>query len=130
MLKYCVRCEEPIKKERKRNKIYCSNECWQKQQEENRKNDGLGPKEYKGGTPSIYSQGMDEGGLPWQIQIALDLEENISGIYEDSYYIRSCLEEMGTPTYKDGTRYKKVKTNLTWEGVYQWDWNGGGKYGT
>jgi hypothetical protein len=112
MDKYCIWCDEPIIGERKNNKMYCSDSCHAERHTANTKNEGLGPKDYKDHTNGARGQGLPEGGLPWEVQCALDLEEDSPRITEDIYYILSCMSSLPLPKYSDGSHY--VAKNTKW----------------
>jgi len=118
MLKYCVRCEEPIKEGRKKNKAYCSDDCHTATLYANNKNESTGAVDYKHHRNSVWEQGIDEGGLPWEVQHAIDLIEDSPRITEDVYYLNSCLEVLGQPKYQDGDNYYPkpgVKYSYQWK---------------
>ena len=105
MTKYCVWCEEPIIGERSSNKMYCSDRCHAKRVTANTKNEGLGPADYKDHPNGAREQGVPEGGLPWEVQCALDLEEDSPQITEDQSYIAKCLGSLPAAKYSDGSHY-------------------------
>ena len=111
MDKYCIWCDEPIIGERKNNKMYCSDSCHAKRITANTKNEGLGPADYKDHPNGVRGQGLPEGGLPWEVQCALDLEEDSPRITEDRLYIAQCLGALPQPKYSDGSRYVSGKGN-------------------
>tara|TARA_R110000796_G_scaffold250215_1_gene378922 strand:- start:485 stop:865 length:381 start_codon:yes stop_codon:yes gene_type:complete len=114
MNKYCVWCDEAIIGERKNNKLYCSDKCVGDRHTANNKNEGLGPVDYKDHPNGAREQGLPEGGLPWEIQYTLDLEEDSPQITEDPNYLLSCLTSLPQPKYSDGTHYKAKSSGWDW----------------
>ena len=106
MDRYCVWCDEAITETRKQNKLYCSDKCVGDRHTADNKNEGLGPAEYKDHPNGAREQGVPEGGLPWEVQCALDLEEDSPQITEDARYILSCMSSLPQPKYSDGTSYQ------------------------
>jgi|TARA_R110000824_G_scaffold49489_3_gene138998 hypothetical protein len=115
MDKYCIWCDKPIIGERKNNKMYCSDICHAERVTANTKNEGLGPKDYKDHPNRAREQGLPEGGLPWEVQCTLDLEENSPRITEDMYYINNCMSSLPQPKYSDGSHYVAKKTKWNFE---------------
>ena len=115
MDRYCVWCDEAITETRKQNKLYCSDKCVGDRHTANNKNEGLGPAEYKDHPNGAREQGVPEGGLPWEIQHTLDLEEDSPQITEDARYILSCMSSLPQPKYSDGTSYQYKNTKWDWE---------------
>tara|TARA_R110001583_G_scaffold61899_3_gene182433 strand:+ start:261 stop:623 length:363 start_codon:yes stop_codon:yes gene_type:complete len=103
--KYCVWCDEPIIGKRSSNKFYCSDQCHAERHTANNHNEGLGPKDYKDHANGAREQGIPEGGLPWEVQHTLDLEEDSPRITEDIHYIISCMASLTPAKYNDGSRY-------------------------
>jgi len=117
MEKYCVWCEEIITEKRTKNKIYCSDNCYNQRKEEGNKNKGFGPAAYRDNQTGTKEQGMPEGGLPWDLQYTLDLTENSPRITEDPLYLARCLEALPSPKYEDGTSAVRSKF-----GNFKFDW--------
>jgi hypothetical protein len=115
MDRYCVWCDEAITETRKQNKLYCSDKCVGDRHTADNKNEGLGPAEYKDHPNGAREQGVPEGGLPWEIQHTLDLEEDSPQITEDARYILSCMSSLPQPKYSDGTSYQYKNTKWDWE---------------
>ena len=115
MDRYCVWCDEAITETRKQNKLYCSDKCVGDRHTADNKNEGLGPAEYKDHPNGAREQGLPEGGLPWEIQHTLDLEEDSPQITEDARYILSCMSSLPQPKYSDGTSYQYKNTKWDWE---------------
>ena len=115
MDRYCVWCDEAITETRKQNKLYCSDKCVGDRHTADNKNEGLGPAEYKDHPNGAREQGVPEGGLPWEIQHTLDLEEDSPQITEDAHYILSCMSSLPQPKYSDGTSYQYKNTKWDWE---------------
>tara|TARA_R110000772_G_scaffold213516_1_gene324053 strand:+ start:630 stop:1007 length:378 start_codon:yes stop_codon:yes gene_type:complete len=115
MDRYCVWCDEAITETRKQNKLYCSDKCVGDRHTANNKNEGLGPADYKDHPNGAREQGLPEGGLPWEIQHTLDLEEDSPQITEDARYILSCMSSLPQPKYSDGTSYQYKNTKWDWE---------------
>ena len=115
MDRYCVWCDEAITETRKQNKLYCSDKCVGDRHTADNKNEGLGPAEYKDHPNGAREQGVPEGGLPWEVQCALDLEEDSPQITEDARYILSCMSSLPQPKYSDGTSYQYKNTKWDWE---------------
>jgi len=105
MDRYCVWCEEPIIQKRTTNKLYCSDQCFNERHTAVNHNEGLGPADYKDHLNGAKEQGLPEGGLPWEVQHALDLEEDSPQITEDQSYITQCLGSLPSAKYSDGSRY-------------------------
>ena len=99
-------CDEAIPTNRAGNKMYCSDKCIGNRHTANNKNEGLGPADYKDHPNGAREQGVPEGGLPWEVQCALDLEEDSPQITEDARYILSCMSSLPQPKYSDGTSYQ------------------------
>ena len=95
--------------------MYCSDKCIGNRHTANNKNEGLGPAEYKDHPNGAREQGVPEGGLPWEIQHTLDLEEDSPQITEDARYILSCMSSLPQPKYSDGTSYQYKNTKWDWE---------------
>ena len=106
MNKYCIWCDKAITETRKNNKLYCSDKCVGDRHTANNKNEGLGPVDYKDHPNGAREQGLPEGGLPWEIQYTLDLEEDSPQITEDQLYLTQCLSSLPLAKYSDGSRYK------------------------
>ena len=115
MDRYCVWCDEAIPTNRAGNKMYCSDKCIGNRHTANNKNEGLGPADYKDHPNGAREQGVPEGGLPWEVQCALDLEEDSPQITEDARYILSCMSSLPQPKYSDGTSYQYKNTKWDWE---------------
>ena len=115
MDRYCVWCDEAIPTNRAGNKMYCSDKCIGNRHTANNKNEGLGPADYKDHPNGAREQGVPEGGLPWEIQHTLDLEEDSPQITEDARYILSCMSSLPQPKYSDGTSYQYKNTKWDWE---------------
>jgi len=114
MNRYCVWCDEAITETRKQNKLYCSDKCVGDRHTADNKNEGLGPAEYKDHPNGTREQGVPEGGLPWEIQYTLDLEEDSPQITEDQMYLTQCLSSLPLAKYSDGSRYK-TRIGGKWE---------------
>ena len=106
MNRYCVWCEEAIPANRAGNKMYCSDRCFNERHTAVNHNEGLGPVDYKDHRNAAREQGIPEGGLPWEVQHTLDLEEDSPQITEDTHYILSCMSSLPQPKYSDGTSYQ------------------------
>jgi len=109
MDRYCVWCDEAITETRKQNKLYCSDKCVGDRHTANNKNEGLGPVDYKDHANGARGQGLPEGGLPWEIQHTLDLEEGSPRITEDQLYLAQCLGSLPAAKYSDGSHYVSGK---------------------
>ena len=72
----------------------------------------ISPKDYKDHTNGARGQGLPEGGLPWEVQRSLDLEEDSPQITEDISYLLNCMSSLPQPQYSDGTRY--IAKNTKW----------------
>jgi hypothetical protein len=118
MSKYCIWCDEAIIGERKNNKLYCSDKCVGDRHTADNKNEGLGPVDYKDHPNGAREQGVPEGGLPWEVQCALDLEEDSPQITEDQLYIAKCLGSLPVAKYSDGSHYVTGKRNMLNKSVY------------
>ena len=105
MAKYCVWCEEAIPANRAGNKMYCSDQCFNERHTAVNHNEGLGPADYKDHANGAREQGLPEGGLPWEIQHTLDLEEGSPRITEDPFYLANCLGSLPAAKYSDGSHY-------------------------
>jgi len=112
MNKYCIWCDEVITEERKQNKLYCSDKCFGNRHAADNKNEGLGPADYKDHPNAAREQGLPEGGLPWEVQLTLDLEEDSPQIPEDVHYLLNCMTSLPQPQYSDGSRY--ITKNTKW----------------
>lgn len=105
MDRYCVWCEEAIPANRAGNKMYCSDQCFNERHTAVNHNEGLGPADYKDHANGAREQGLPEGGLPWEVQHALDLEEESPRITEDPFYLANCLGSLPSAKYSDGSHY-------------------------
>ena len=74
--------------------------------------------DYKDHPNGAREQGVPEGGLPWEVQCALDLEEDSPQITEDQLYIAQCLGSLPAAKYSDGSHYVTGKRNMLNKSVY------------
>ena len=100
--RYCVWCgaESPT--------MYCSDDCKKQQAYDNNKN----PLSTYGANihaNDIEDLGIDEISIPDAVAIKIDNKEYGPCIQEDTYYLVSCLNELPTATYSDGTFYHSTR---------------------
>ena len=96
--------------------VYCSDDCQKQQAYDNNKNplstygSGIHAKDRE-------ELGLDEVNIPNEVSIKIDNQEYGPCIQEDTYYLVSCLNELPTATYSDGTkiystkRHKEIRKN-------------------
>ena len=104
MDRYCVWCEEPIIQKRTTNKLYCSDQCFNERHTAVNHNEGLGPADYKDHANGAREQGLPEGGLPWEVQHALDLAEKGEKVI---YLLHGVLELPSNKTLAESAITKK-----------------------
>ena len=88
--------------------MYCNEDCQRQQAYDNNKNP---LSTYGSGITkdTIEDPGLDEVHIPDEVSILIDNQEHRPRLQEDTKYLLSCLEELPSATYSDGTRLSSTK---------------------